>query len=309
MNPKILLRVTAPAVLIGVLLLGACLASVAYISRLQANLTDILSRNVASLQAAQELEIRVRQLRHHNLLYLMDPKPDDLATIDTDQQQFKEALEVARGASNTDEERACVRAIEAGYQQYEQEQAGLRAAATPNRPAADYRKLIDTHPIRHVVDPCEDLVRVNKDQMAATARESRRVSDQASWAMLALGLAGPVGGLVAGYGVARGLSRSIYRLSVRVQDMAQHLDRDVASVSVAPAATSTRWTGQMQTLVRRVEEVTERVQQQPARAAAGRAAGRGRPARRQRGPRGAQPADRRSRCWSRRRCGRATPRR
>lgn len=84
-NPKILVRVTAPTVVIGVLLFAACLVSVGYISYLQNNLTDILSRNVASLQAAQELEIRVRQLRHHNLLYLMAPKTTDLDTIRTDQ--------------------------------------------------------------------------------------------------------------------------------------------------------------------------------------------------------------------------------
>ena len=82
MNPKILLRVTAPAVVIGLLLFAACLVSVFYVTRLQANMTDILSRNVASLQAAQELEIRVRQLRFHNLLYLMEPDPAELQSIE-----------------------------------------------------------------------------------------------------------------------------------------------------------------------------------------------------------------------------------
>jgi two-component system, NtrC family, sensor histidine kinase HydH len=261
LNPKIMLRVTAPAVIVGVLLLAACLVSIGYISRLQTNLTNILSQNVASLQAAQELEIRVRQLRHHNLLYLMDPNPADLDVIDTDQQRFKEGLEAARRASNTDEERSWVRAIEDGYKQYEQEQAALRANAMPNRPAADYRKLADSHPIRHVVDPCEELVRVNKEQMEATARESLRVSNQASWAMVLLGLAGPVGGLIAGYGMARGLSKSVYRLGVRVRDMAQHLDRDVASVRVAANDDLQTLDRQMQTLIQRVEEVTESVQQ------------------------------------------------
>ena len=195
MNPKILLRVTAPTVVIGVLLFGACLISIGYISQLQTNLTHILSQNVASLQAAQELEIRVRQLRHHNLLYLMAPNPDDdLKVIRTEEQQFKEALEVARQASNTDQERSWVRAIADGYKQYEQEQDRLRADTTPNRSTAEFRKLIDSHPIHFVVDPCEALVRANKEQMEATARESLRVSWQASWAMLLIGLAGPVGG-------------------------------------------------------------------------------------------------------------------
>ena len=175
LNSKILLRVTAPTVVIGALLFGACLISVGYISQLQTNLTNILSQNVASLQAAQELEIRVRQLRHHNLLYLMAPNPDDLNDIDTDQQHFTEALDVARKASNTDEERRWVRAIADGYKQYQQEQAQLRADPAPNRSTAEFRKLVNLHPIRYVVEPCEDLMGVNKKQMEGDrAREPPR---------------------------------------------------------------------------------------------------------------------------------------
>ena len=262
MNPKILVRVTAPAVMIGVLLLVVCLVSVGYISRLQTNLTNILSQNVASLQAAQELEIRVRQLRHHNLLFLMAPKPDDdLKTIRTDEQRFQEALEVARQASNTDKERDCVQDIDDGYKQYKKDLALQRADATPNRTPAELRLLVDSHPIGLIVEPSEALVNANKEQMAATARQSRDVSGQASWAMLVLGLAGPVGGVIAGYGVARGLSRSVYRLSVRMKDMAEHLDREVGAVQVVADDDLQNLDRQMQTLVQRVEEVTERVQQ------------------------------------------------
>ena len=45
-------------------------------------------------------------------------------------------------------------------------------------------------------------------------------------AMILLGVLGPVGGVVCGYGIARGLSRSLYRLSVRVQDMANQFDEE-----------------------------------------------------------------------------------
>ena len=262
LNPKMLARVTAPAVVIGVLLLAACLVSIGYIRHLQSNLASILSQNVASLQAAQELEIRVRQLRHHNMLYLLDPKPDeDLKTIQTDQQNFKEALDVAGQASNTDKERQCVRAIDDAYEQYKKDQALLRADAVPNRTPADLRRLVASHPISLVVDPCEALIRANKEQMETTAQQSRSVSQQASWAMLVLGLAGPIGGLIAGYGVARGFSKSVYALSVRVQDMGRRLDHDMPAVQVAANDDLQTLDRQMQTLAQRVEQVVERVQQ------------------------------------------------
>src|SRR5262249_58289543 len=68
-----------------------------------------------------------------------------------------------------------------------------------------------------------------------------------------LGLAGPVGGLIVGYGLTRGLKKSIYRMSVRVQDMAQHLDRDLGSVSLVADGDIETLEKQMKFIVGKVE--------------------------------------------------------
>src|SRR5260370_20790699 len=119
MNHRLLIRVTAPAVVIGLLLFATCLASIRYISHLQANLADILAENVTSLQAAQELEIRVRQMRFHTMLYLLDPEPGRLDPIMADQERFQEALKRAHRASTTEEDKEYVRAIESNYRNYQ----------------------------------------------------------------------------------------------------------------------------------------------------------------------------------------------
>src|SRR5947209_746240 len=266
MNHRLLIRVTAPAVAIGLLLFASCLASIRYINRLQANL-DILAENVTSLQAAQELEIRVRQMRFHTMLYLLDPEPRRLDPIKADQEHFEEALTMAHQASTTDEEREAVRAIEARYRDYRTELAHLRKAAAEGRPAKpraakEFPHLIDKHPVAQVVAPCQELLRVNKEKMEQTADECQRVSHEGHLAMLVLGLAGPVGGILMGYGVARTLRHSIYRLSVRVQDVAQRLDEKVASVSVAADGDIHALDEQMQHIIEKVEEVAARLQQQ-----------------------------------------------
>ena len=69
MNKKLLVRSTIPSVIIGLFLFAACLVSIRYIHHLQSNLAEILRQNVTSLQAVQELEIQVRQLRFHTFLY------------------------------------------------------------------------------------------------------------------------------------------------------------------------------------------------------------------------------------------------
>lgn len=260
MNRRLLIQVATPAVFIGAILFGTCLVGAWHVNRLEANLANILSENVTSLQAAQEIEIRVRQLRNHCFLYLVEPTPARLRPIEEDHQHFEEALRSAQYSATTPEERACVRAIQAGYGQYRDELAELRADVVKNGPRTDFGKLSDAHPIRHVTDPCHELFRLNQEAMDRTATESSRVSRDAQLLLLLVGLGGPAGGLILGYGVARGLSRSIYRLSVRVHDVAQHLSQKVATVNVAVDGDIEHLDRQLQHIVARVEEVGERLQ-------------------------------------------------
>jgi signal transduction histidine kinase len=304
MNRRIFFQVAGPAVAIGLVLLGVCLAGAWYINRLQKNLATILSQNVSSLNAAQKLEIKLRQLRFHSFLYLIDPLHASKQAIQEDHKDFEAALERARELADAPgsppRSRAYVRAIADGYKKYRAEldqrrnegirkdlrtavlklvnelrakvaRQGdsanvdmlleqLRVDVESKAPPRDFQKWVNDHPIRYIVEPCQQLLKANKDMMNETAQESERVSFQARLTMLGVGLIGPIGGLIIGFGVARGLSRSIYRLSVRVQDMAQRLDSKVASVSIAADGDIQSLDKQLQHVVRRVEEVAERLQ-------------------------------------------------
>ena len=298
MNPNLLFRITAPAVLIGLALLGACLAGAWYIHRLQTNMSALLTQNVRSLQAGEELEIRVRQLRFHTLVYLASlsrepsksgvedkERKEQLQAVLQDEQHFNEALDVVRQTVTTEEQKACVRDIEQQYKQYKnylEDQAKRRRVAEV-KPAQSLTELVDAHPLHLVVDPCEKLLRLNREQMDLVADESRTAGQRGNLALLLLGLTGPISGLVMGYGVSRGLSRSIYRLSVRVQDMAQHLDGDrsaggppaptvqagrlhyeneVGSVNLVADGDLHNLDRQLELIVRRVEETAAHLRQQ-----------------------------------------------
>jgi two-component system, NtrC family, sensor histidine kinase HydH len=261
MNRKVILRFTIPSLVVGLAFFAVCLVSIRYMHRLQTNLTNVLSENVGSLQAAQELEIRVRQLRFHTLLYLLDPKAEKLGPVEEDQAYFEQSLETARQVSRTDDEKAQIQAIEQSYKAYKLEQANLRQAPKDEALAEAY-KAADAHRVRMVVNPCLELLKINKDKMNHVAEESQRVSHDGFMTMLFLGLAGPLGGMVVGYGLTRGLRRSIYRLSVRVQDMAHHLDRDVGSVSVVADGDLATLETQMKYIVQKVESAAQQLRDQ-----------------------------------------------
>jgi signal transduction histidine kinase len=266
MKRKLLLRITVPSVVFGVFLFAACLLSIRYIHRLQSNLAEILNQNVTSMQAVQELEIQVRQLRFHTFLYLLKPQPERLLRIEDAQTKFEAALDRVREISTTDQdttenERTLLRTIEDTYQQYKKEQDQLIAEAH-GRPFPEVYKIADEHPVRLVIGPCQELLKINENKMKESAGESQRVSREGYLAMLFLGIAGPIGGLVVGYGVTRGLRRSIYQLSVRVQDLAHHLDQDVGSVSVVADGDLEALEKKMQFIVHKVEEAARRIQVQ-----------------------------------------------
>jgi two-component system, NtrC family, sensor histidine kinase HydH len=262
MNRRILLQLTAPTVLIGAVLFGACLASVLSINRLQANLARILSENVTSLEAAQELEIQLRQLRFHSFLHVIDPTEQRRAFVDSDHAGFESAMDKVRQYANKPDVTALVHQIQVGYQRYRKELARGDVPATA-RPL-DLARWADAHPIRHLQEPCQELLRLNKREMDQTAYESEAVSGRAQTAMLLAGLLGPVSGLIVGFGIARALSRSIARLSVRLEDARAQLDQEVASVKLSAGSNLGDLDRQLDHVVERVRAVAEQVQRQQA---------------------------------------------
>jgi len=262
MNRKILVQVTAPTVLIGGLLFVVCVVSAWYISRLQGDLPKILSQEVVSLRAAQELEIRVRQLQFRSFLNLADPAHPRDEPIEKAQRDFEAALDQARQVASNDKERAYVRAIAEAYERYRKDLASLPAELARAGTPPDLHKVADAHPVNQIDKACQGLLTVNKKEMEDTASEGERVSRLVTFAMIGLGLIGPLCGLVGGYGIARGLSRTIYQLSVRVHDVAQRLDQTVGSLTMPEDGDLRSLDTQLLYVVGKVEEVMDSWQRQ-----------------------------------------------
>lgn len=261
MKHRLLLRVIMPACLLGAMLFAACVLGAWYVHRLEANLAHILSQNVASLEAAQELEIRARQLRMHTFIYLIEPNEKRLGPIDEDLHLFEQALQRAYLSTSTPEEQECVEEIQSRYRQYRDDMARLRAEVLRFGPRTDFGRLFDDHPIRPLTNVCHRLLDLNKQAMQEAAAESERISRWVLGLALLIGVGGPACGLLIGYYFARGLSSSIYRLSVRVQDMARRLDLKVASMDVVVDGDVDHLDRQVQRMVAKVEAVTARLQQ------------------------------------------------
>jgi signal transduction histidine kinase len=259
---RILFQVTVPAVLVGLAFLAPSLIGVWSINRLQRNRAILLTRNLRSLQAAGEMEVRLRELRLRSLLYVMDPSPSRREAVESAHRQFEEAFRRAYKAA-LPREREVLQKIDVSYQRYRAalERMPARVPFESTETAALLR-WADAHPVQHLLDDCEELVRINRDTRAELTLESEAVSDQGRRALLLAGVLGPIGGLIGGFGVAWGLSRSITRMSVRLRDIHAELDQEVGSVRLAGETELAQIDSRLEHVLKRVRDVVARMQEQ-----------------------------------------------
>jgi signal transduction histidine kinase len=205
---RILLQVTLPFVLVSMVFLAASMIGVWSINRLQDNRVVLLKQNVRSFRAAQEMEVRLRQLRLHSLLYVMESSPERRAVVEADHQQFLESYEEALRSAHLPRERELLEKIDASYQEY-RKALDQTPGKVPSKSATipEVLKWADRHPVQHLLDTCEELVKFNRETRARLAEESEAVSQQGRTVLLLAGVIGPIGGLIGGFGVAWGLSR------------------------------------------------------------------------------------------------------
>jgi len=256
----LLLRVATPLVVVGLLLCTVCLFAAWRVNRLQTSLADILAENVLGMKAALQLEVSARQLRFHSFLFLIDPRDQVWSDIEADRGQFEVWLEKAAPSARTPQEKGMLCEIHERYDTYWKDFEDARRR--PRDGNQNVGALAAAHSVRPLTAPCRDLLRLNEEALDEAVRRSRETTKQLQVTLLLLGLGGPLGGLISGFGVARGVGRSIHRLSVRFQGVAQQLDQNVADVQIAAGSDLHDLHRQIDHVVERVTEAAERFQRQ-----------------------------------------------
>jgi signal transduction histidine kinase len=98
--------------------------------------------------------------------------------------------------------------------------------------------------------------------MDRVAEDSQAVSRRTRIGLVLLGSLGPLSGLVIGYGVARALSQSIARVSVRLRDVHAHLGREIGSLDVISEGDLSLLDRQVDRIIGRVKEILEELDRQ-----------------------------------------------
>jgi two-component system, NtrC family, sensor histidine kinase HydH len=244
------LRVAAPTVLVSGLLLAFCIAAVVFLYSQQATSAGILSENVSSAHVAHNLEITLTDLL--SLPHLPNEQVSPL------HKTIRQELDQASLLADKQEEKELVSKMEESYQRYiKLRESNYAASATGSLDPLAAVRILETE----TLPACKALQQFNERQVQESETAHRTTVTFVVLGLVGVGTVGSFAGLLLGYGVARGLRRSIYHLSVRVQDATNKLSQDLPPVAVTEDGDLRHLHDQMQGVVQEIEQVVEKLQQ------------------------------------------------
>jgi signal transduction histidine kinase len=251
MTPRIVTRLTVPIAAVSALLLGLAVVAAWYIQDMQERASGPIASSVASMTAARELEISTREVSVQWNRYLITLDREYLAKVPYLKERIVDALAKAKAASSTPAENELIRQIGEGYEKFYKQYDTLLNSPPPlalaavvsyavipeydrqhlNPPTqgryAEIIKLTDNILTKRILEPAHEYLRLNEDMLKSTSEENKLLARRLTNGLLAVGLFGSVGGLLAGWVIAATVRRSLRYTQERLRDAARQLDAAV----------------------------------------------------------------------------------
>jgi signal transduction histidine kinase len=260
MSVRLVLRVTAPVVAISLLLLAVAVGAAWYVWDWQKTVSRELRVSVSGLRAAEELEILVREVRTRLDHFLITGDRKYLGRVPDLHEETEHWLGEAERRAATPHERQLMSRARKGHERFWRELERSTETFPNAELVAQVRRLVDLL-VGEVLEPAHDYLDTTEEEVESSIAKNHVFADRLGYGLLFLGTFGSAAGLVAGFGLARGLRRSLIQLSVLIRDTAGRLDPDVAAVTLSGGGL-----GEMESVLRligeRVGAIVERLQQQ-----------------------------------------------
>lgn len=254
-------RIIAPTAVTSILLLLLGGVAARYLHRLQRESSDLLDASVAKVQAAEELEIISHELRYQLRQYLLGRDRDSLAAVSRLRKEADRWLAQARAASDTEREAALIDQIDRGHTRVFDEFAKIEHDGDALEHRQEVLGWIHDKAADEILQPAHQLGEVSREQMAEASRQDGVISERMGVGLLLLGTCGAAAGLLAGYGIARGIHRSLAQLTVPVRDASGKLSEVIGPLILSTGATFEELEASLQDVADRVGTVVGRLQE------------------------------------------------
>src|SRR5262245_49598748 len=239
------LRILLSAVGTSVVVLAVAATLAVYLNRVQGQTADILGENIGSRRAAADLEET-----RTDLVALHRKNAGDVEPL---QDRVQEHLAEIERFSDKEQEKEFSRRLAVGFAGYRDE--WRQSAGNPGG-SARLAQRIETD----LLPVCRKLREYNSGQIEESERRHRASLSVMSWGLAVVGGLGSVAGVVLGYGLARGLRRTIHQLLIRVQGASDLLSQELPAVEWSQGPNDLAGDDGKH-LLHQVEQVVQKLQQ------------------------------------------------
>ena len=256
MKATIFTRLTAPLIVVSVLLLGVGMGAAWYVNRLQNNSSEIVTNYMASVRAAYEVEIGIRETRRQLFRFLKSGDRNDLEPVPQMKQNLEQWLIEAERVAYTPIEQEQMREVRKGYDHFFADFERY-ARNPPEGETTLLRKQIDAAITSEILEPADRYRKFNEEMLAQTYRENQDLAARLIIGLVGLAVCGAAGGLVIGWLMASSFHRSIIKTESSLRTTARQLNRVAGPRGQSPETPSA--SGELDAAVRSVSASAEAV--------------------------------------------------
>jgi len=235
-------RLTAPIATVSGLLLVMAIAAAWYVRDMQERTSGPIATSVASVIAAQELEISIREVSTQFNRYLVTLDRKHLEPVPRLKERTAIALAHAEREASTPTEKALMKRVRQGCDHFFAEYDKI-LQNPPKPPQQDFyskvMELIQEVLTKEILEPAHEYLRLNEGMLTQANETNQQVAERLTVGLIAIGLFGSVGGLLGGWVIASAVRLSIQQTEERLRLAADQLTRAVPGSAKPPDDSTT----------------------------------------------------------------------
>lgn len=219
MKLRISSKMVAGFLLMAALLLAAGLVTIFYTYRLHRVSSALLTENIASLKAAQKLEVTLFRMRGFTLNYILDGDPRWLQDLEREREKFRTWLEKAKAATHVQEENTILQAIAQRFEDLEKNQQAIQISYRngPSREAQSKFLSLSRETFDNIFERCDAFVSANENVVVADQGKIEHINETVRTTMYGFGLVGIILGGLLGVALSQSITKPIYELVLKAR--------------------------------------------------------------------------------------------